>query len=243
MRSTKYVLRFDDVTHGMAWSKFLPLKKELERLGVKSVLGVVPECLDLSLNVEDIEVNFFKYVRHWLNYGDAILQHGTHHLYKTKDSGILKVNNSSEFSGCGYQEQHGLISKGKAILQNQNCWEPYFMAPSHSFDRNTLKALVDLEFIAISDGYGFFPYRKHGIVFVPQLFSTPKKFIPGISTICIHINNMSEDQVQTLLDFVTENKHCFVDFKKLVDEVPETDRGSLMRALVGATIRAVRFFR
>ena len=117
------------------------------------------------------------------------------------------------------------------------------MAPSHSFDRNTLKALVDLEFIAISDGYGFFPYRKHGIVFVPQLFSTPKKFIPGISTICIHINNMSEDQVQTLLNFVKENKHHFVDFKQVVDQKSLIGSISLLRVLISLTIRSARFFR
>ena len=91
---------------------------------------------------------------------------------------------------------------GKAILQKQNCWQPYFMAPSHSFDTNTLKALVNLDFVSISDGYGFFPYMDNGILHVPQLSSKPYKFIPGISTICIHVNNMSDREIQTLVDFV-----------------------------------------
>jgi predicted deacetylase len=243
MYPAKFILRFDDVTQKMAWSKFLPVKKELERLGVKSVLGVVPACLDESLNVEPIEENFFDYVRHWLSYGDAILQHGTYHRYKTRDSGILGINNSSEFSGLDYEEQYKCISKGKVILQEQGCWEPFFMAPSHSFDRNTLKALVDHQFIAISDGYGFYPYRQHGIVFVPQLFSSPKKFLPGISTICVHINNMTASQIRTLLAFIKTEKHRFLNFKNVVREMPKVSEGPFIRALTGLTVKTIRSVR
>jgi len=59
MYPSRYIIRFDDITPGMAWSKFLPLKKELEGLGVKSILGVVPECLDESLAIEAVDDNFF----------------------------------------------------------------------------------------------------------------------------------------------------------------------------------------
>ena len=124
MYPSRYILRFDDITPGMAWSKFLPLKEELENLGVKSVLGVVPECLDQKLNVEDNEEQFFDYIRHWMDFGDAILQHGTHHLYSKSNSGILKINNNSEFAGLSYEEQYELIKKGKEILRKENCWQP-----------------------------------------------------------------------------------------------------------------------
>jgi len=243
MYPSRYILRFDDITPRMAWSKFLPLKKELESLGVKSILGVVPECLDQKLNVEAAEDQFFEYIRQWISYGDAILQHGTHHLYSTKNSGILKINKNSEFAGHSYEEQYELIKMGKAILQKQNCWQPYFMAPSHSFDTNTLKALVNLDFVSISDGYGFFPYMNNGILHVPQLSSKPYKFIPGISTICIHVNNMSDREIQTLADFVKANKHYFVDFKRVVDDKSLVSNNSLLQVLSGLTIRLARFLR
>ncbi len=243
MHPSRYIIRFDDITPGMAWSKFLPLKKELEGLGVKSILGVVPECLDESLTVETVDGNFFDYIRRWQGYGDAILQHGTHHLYKTTSAGILKINNNSEFSGCSYKEQYQLLKKGKNILESEKCWQPYFMAPSHSFDKNTLKALSDLGFVSISDGYGFFPYKMLNIILVPQLFSKPFRLLPGISTICIHINNMDDSEIKKILLFVKENKESFVDFKKIINTNVATKNFSLLRIFSGLVIKSIRLLR
>jgi len=243
MYPSRYIIRFDDITPGMAWSKFLPLKKELEGLGVKSILGVVPECLDESLAIEAVDDNFFDYIRRWQGYGDAILQHGTHHLYKTTSSGILKINNNSEFAGCSYKEQYQLLKKGKNILESEECWQPYFMAPSHSFDKNTLKALSELGFAAISDGYGFFPYKLLNIVLVPQLFSKPFRLLPGISTICIHINNMSDSEIKKLLVFVSKHKDRFVDFKNITNDKVLTNNFSLSRIVSESIIRMLRLLR
>lgn len=243
MYPCKYILRFDDITPGMSWSKFLPLKQELENLGVKSILGVVPECLDESLTVETIDGNFFDYIRRWQGYGDAILQHGTHHLYKTTSAGILKINNNSEFAGCSYKEQYQLLEKGKNILESEKCWQPYFMAPSHSFDKNTLKALSNLGFVAISDGYGFIPYKMFNIILVPQLFSKPFRLLPGIYTICIHINNMNDSEIKKLLVFVKENKESFVDFKDIINNPSHNIFSQLLRVLSVLFIRFIRFLR
>ncbi len=243
MVSSKFILRFDDIAPRMAWSKFVPLKKALENLGVKSILGVVPECLDEKLNIENVDERFFDQVREWQTYGDAILQHGTHHLYTTNNSGILKINKNSEFAGYGYREQYELIKKGKLILQKENCWQPYFMAPSHSFDKDTLKALADLGFVAISDGYGFSPYLDHGILHVPQLASKPYKFIPGISTLCIHINRMSGAEIKNLFCFVKANKRSFVDFKSVVNDKSLLGSSPITRVLIGSILKSSRKLR
>ena len=239
----KYIIRFDDISPGMAWSKFLPLKRELESRGGKAVLGVVPECRDKSLAVEPIQHDFFAHIRRWQSYGDAILQHGTHHVYSTQDAGILKIKNNSEFAGHSYETQYKLLDKGKKILQNEDCWQPYFMAPSHSFDENTLKALSSLGFVSISDGYGFFPYKLHNVVLVPQLFSKPIRFIPGISTICIHINSMSHSQINSLIWFIKCHKDHFVDFKQVSNVEVESDRPPVTTIFMGLAVRALRFIK
>ena len=240
MYSSRYILRFDDITPGMAWSKFLPLKKKLEYLGIKVVLGVVPECLDKSLMVETIESNFFERIRKWQDYGDAILQHGTHHLYTTKNAGILEINNNSEFAGFSYEVQYDLLSKGKKILEGGRCWQPYFMAPSHSFDSNTLKALSDLGFVSISDGYGFVPYMINDIMLVPQLFSRPFRYIPGVSTICIHINQMSDSEIKSLSDFIINNTKHFVDFKTIKSKYRIFNANTLSSIVVGLIVKSMR---
>jgi predicted deacetylase len=214
----KYILRFDDITPGMAMSKFLPLKHVLEELNIYSVLGVVPDCRDPKLYIEDgNSVDFFNYVRSWKKYGDTIAQHGTYHVYDSLNSGILKINKNSEFAGHEYDIQLEKLKSGKEILLRENVWQPYFMAPSHSFDKNTLKALSALGFEKLTDGYGFFPYRLCGVLLVPQLFSIPISFGFGYLTICVHINSMSQDQINELINFIRANRSKFVDFKKIKD--------------------------
>ena len=213
----RYILRFDDVSPKMAWSKFLPFKAKLLELGIKSVLGVVPHCMDESISAEQENNKFFDYVRQCMKYGDTVAQHGTHHVYCTNSPGILRINNRSEFAGLGYEEQYSKLKKGKEILQNERCWEPHFMAPAHSFDRVTIQALSSLGFETMTDGYGLYPYNIGNILLVPQMFSKPINFGFGISTLCIHINNMSNDEITKLLSFVTKNKDLFINYKDVIN--------------------------
>lgn len=211
----KYIMRFDDICPKMDWEKFMKVKGALERYNIYSVLGVIPNNMDDSLNstegVSDSE--FFNRVRSFAKYGDTIAQHGTFHLYKTQNSGILKINNYSEFAGLPYNEQLKKLSIGKSILVENDVWQPYFMAPAHSFDINTLKALKALDFEAITDGYGLYPYDSHGLSFTPQLVGKPIKSLPfGIQTICLHTESMSQKSMDGMINFIHENHEDFISF-------------------------------
>lgn len=84
----------------MAWSKFLPLKRYLEDLGVNCLLGVVPECRDAKLEVEPARDDFYDLVRAWQANGDTIVQHGAYHVYETPEAGLLGVNPGPSSLGC-----------------------------------------------------------------------------------------------------------------------------------------------
>ena len=58
----KYLVRFDDITSRMDWNNFLVLKKCLEKHGIKSILGVVPNCKDQFLSVSQPNENFFMHI-------------------------------------------------------------------------------------------------------------------------------------------------------------------------------------
>jgi predicted deacetylase len=210
---TKLIIRFDDVSPSMAWSKFLPLKRTLEEIGIRSVLGVVPDCKDPKLCVEEERPDFFDLVREWQKFGDTIAQHGTHHVYTTNETGLLGINHYSEFAGHSEATQMHLLEVGKTRLEAEGVWQPYFMAPAHSFDAVTLKCLKLNGFWACTDGYGFAPYRREGIVLVPQLASKPFNVGFGVATVCLHINNMSKSQLAELRDNILINKDRFIDFK------------------------------
>jgi len=243
MYQVKYILRFDDINPEMAWSRFIPLKQKLEKVGIVSILGVIPDCFDQTIMVEKRNSNFFDLVRGWKNYGDTIAQHGTHHIYSTSSAGILKINNRSEFAGLPYNEQLNLIKKGKKILEDEECWQPFFMAPSHSFDKNTLAALSSLGFESITDGYGIFPYRINDITLVPQLFSKPIKFLPGIQTLCIHINSMNQKQILTLESFVINNKNKFLNYIDVSNSWRDFNEAIFLRHLTKFMAKTLRFLR
>ena len=220
-----YIVRFDDITPGMNWEKFYKIKKTLENYNIVSVLGVVPDNQDPNLNIEEpiLLDDFFNRIRAYKAYGDTIAQHGTHHLYDTQDSGLLGINSNSEFSGNSYLKQLRKLAVGKEIMENHHIWEPFFMAPAHSFDLNTLRALKELGFKAVTDGYGFYPYEIEGINLVPQLVGKPiSKIKYGIQTICLHTNSMSEDKINIFNEFIHNNNNLFLDFKSVYNIKPNS---------------------
>ncbi|SEJ29189.1 hypothetical protein SAMN04488018_12217 [Myroides marinus] len=215
----KYIVRFDDLCPTMDWNKFSKIKEALEEYGIKSVLGVVPINRDPVLNIADniTEEMFYHNIIKFKNYGDTIAQHGTYHIMHNCSGGIMKINKYGEICELPYNKQLELLTIGKQILVERNIWEPYYMAPAHSFDDNTLKALKELNFLALTDGWGGYPYQLEDIICVPQLFAKPfTKFNIGYQTICLHTNNMNKFQIEEFVNFIHSNKGSFVNFKDIV---------------------------
>lgn len=90
--------------------------------------------------------------------------------------------------------------------------QPHTSAPSHSFDRNTLVALRELGFEAVTDGYGLYPYGLEGLTLVPQLFSTPLHAGFGVYTLCLHVNSMSDARLAATLRFMERHTDRLIGF-------------------------------
>ena len=86
------------------------------------------------------------------------------------------------------------------------------MAPAHSLDHATLQVLADNNIKTITDGFSLYPYYYKEILFVPQLLSTPRKMPFGVYTWCLHPNNMGEDSIQRLEEFINANKENIISF-------------------------------
>lgn len=211
----KYLIRFDDICPTMKWNSFYKFKNLLEEKNIKSILAVIPMNRDEKFNFSENK-DFFHTLRKFKKYGDTIAQHGYTHEYLTKDPGILQINNASEFSGLSYDVQYERLRKGKSILENEGIWEQVFVAPSHSYDENTIKASYELGFRIFSDGYGLYPYKYNNITFLPQFnLLTPSinHFLKGFITICIHVNTMNEKEIEKMLSFIRKNYSNFTDLK------------------------------
>ncbi|CAK0752071.1 Polysaccharide deacetylase [Gammaproteobacteria bacterium] len=211
---SQFIIRFDDIAPGMAWSKFDAFERLARQYGIPYLLGVVPDCQDPKLRVEPERADFWDQVRQWQALGWTIAMHGCTHVYSTEDPGLLGINARSEFAGLPYEQQWQTLKKGKAILQQERVWQSVFMAPSHSFDRSTLNALKTEGFTHITDGYGVYPFEQDDLMMVPQLFSSPKHLGFGVYTICLHINSMNPQYLTKMLAFVQSNRQQIIDFKQ-----------------------------
>ncbi len=200
--NSKIIIRIDDVCETMDWDRFFYFKKSLEELQIRAILGVVPDCKDQSLMVNEARTDFYDLVRKWRDYGDTIAQHGFDHIYVSTDPGLMAINKFSEFAGLCYEDQLKKLAAGKEIMVKEDIWGPHFMAPAHSFDDVTIQCLIELGFRTITDGYGFYPYIYRGITLVPQLFSQPVPLPFGIQTIAVHTNYESRERIDNLLNFL-----------------------------------------
>ena len=242
--TTRYLIRFDDVVPAMAWSRFAAFEKVAADLSLPFLIGVVPECRDPKLSVEPEHHNFWDWVRARKHAGWMIAQHGYQHLYETDARGLLGIGRKSEFAGLSYDAQVQKLAAGKEIMQREGVWSGVFMAPSHSFDEITVQALRDLEFTALTDGFGFYTYDIHGLMAVPQLVARPLGFGFGVETICLHVNTMSEEAIGRMIDFIRAHRKQIISFDEALQvnaSVPLI--ASVLRHVTSAALRARRAVR
>ncbi|MDE6420289.1 MAG: DUF2334 domain-containing protein [Lachnospiraceae bacterium] len=199
------LIRLDDITPDMDWEKFERLAALFEQYQIHPIIGVVPDNRDETLHIQEPRADFWERMRSLQEQGWVIAQHGYTHVYVNKEPGLLKVNPFSEFAGLPYQEQYEKLKKGQEILKKQGIHTTMFMAPGHSFDRQTLRALKTLGFTSVTDGYCSRPYRRCGLIFLPCTLSSPR--LPKrFDTLCLHSNSMGLAQFDALADFIGRHR-------------------------------------
>jgi len=195
---TLYILRLDDACPTMKRDIWFKFERILDDFQIKPIIGIIPDCKDPKLYYEKPMNDFWDWVKHLEQKGWIIAMHGYQHLYTTKDSGIVGLNNYSEFAGLPYEIQAEKIKKAWNIFLSQGIKPKFWMAPAHSFDLNTLKVLkefTDIEFI--TDGFAIFPYTAYGFKWLPQQLWKFRKLPFGVWTICLHPNIMGPKQLES----------------------------------------------
>jgi len=214
MMKTMYLFRMDDITPGMDWNRFWALMQLFQRHQIKPLLGVVPDNRDPNLERCSRHPRFWEMLRSLVD-SDAIdvAQHGYQHiLVHRPDTALLGPSvgiykQLSEFAGDPFYDQDFRIREGRRILKQHGISTTYWMAPNHSYDKTTLRALRNNGFTAVSDGVALFPFSLDGLVFVPQT-SWRARWMPlGVHTICLHTNEITPRQVKELRVFLRRPFH------------------------------------
>ena len=212
----QFLIRLDDACPTMnhvKWEQYLVL---LDSYNVKPIIAVIPDNKNTKLDVDPPDPGFWEQVKQWQQKGYCIAMHGYDHVYISKNGGLLKINNRSEFAGVPYEDQKIKLGKAQRIFESHGIRPEVFVAPAHTFDRNTLKALNAVTTVkTISDGYAVNAFTDLGFNWIPQQLWRPKKKTFGLWTICYHPNTSNEQELAALKAFLDENSKLVVTAKDL----------------------------
>lgn len=213
---TRYLIRLDDACSTMDRSKWERMEHILNKYGIKPMVGVIPSNEDPHQKISPVDENFWMKMKEWDNQGWTIALHGYNHCYDSKDglNGLNPMWERSEFAGLSLEKQRKKIRDGVAILRSHDINPMYFFAPSHTFDENTLVALMkESDIRIISDTIAIRPYRYGEFVFIPQFGGKCRKMIfPGVYTFCFHPSTMTDIDIEQVELFIDKNFNNFITF-------------------------------
>ena len=160
--------------------------------------------------------------------GWCIALHGYQHVYTTSKGGLFPLNCFSEFAGIPLSHQRMMIQEGTEILKQHGISTDIFMAPAHSYDRNTLKALKEFGYKKITDGFGKRPYRWHGLTFYPIscMLSRSFKKKKGITTMVVHTNEIDDAGMKILEELLQSHRDSLISYENFW-MAESVDRGFL----------------
>ena len=208
----KYIVRMDDACPTMDSKKWDMFEELFEELDIKPIVAVIPNNQDETMYYEPEDKNFWKKVQRWQDKGWHIALHGYDHKYITNGSGLVPINKRSEFAGLPLDTQKEKIQKGWKVFKNHGIKSDIWIAPSHTFDENTLQALKDETTINIvSDDVSIYPFNKYDFFWIPQQLWKYKRKNKGIYTICYHPSMMSIEDIKLELEVLKNNENRFVD--------------------------------
>ena len=222
----RILIRFDDICPTMDMYQFKRAMDLLDRFNVKPLVGVIPDCKDRDLMIDDPLKDFWSFIRGLQDKGYKIAMHGYQHVFDSPCKG--KVNNrlGSEFAGHTLDEQVRKIKEGKAVLEANGIKTDVFFAPAHSYDNNTYMALSICGFKYMSDGKSSRPYICNGIKTLPcRCSGCPNIGFDDMYTAVFHAHEWSKPdkeygyfQLEQLLMNYRENIVTFKEYANVSSE-------------------------
>ena len=200
----------------MHWARWERVSALLDAYDIKPIIGVIPDNRDDTFHIDPPRANFWEVVSEWHRRGWTIGLHGYQHRYVTEEGGLVPIGRKSEFAGLALHIQEEKIRKGWRIFQSHGLKPTVWIAPGHSFDKNTLVALkreTDIEII--SDGIALNCFMNDGFYWIPQQLWRFRKMPFGTYTICLHPNTMTTHAFQQLEQALSKYHQLFIDVSEI----------------------------
>ena len=125
----------------------------------------------------------------------------------------MPCSNFSEFAGLSLSAQESKLKKSVECFNRYNISPQVFMAPSHSFDATTLRAIKNVTSIKyITDGWSYRCFSQSNLNFIPQQYGSLKPPLFNVNTYCIHPNSVDSNFVSQLNNFVSNHRDSIQNF-------------------------------
>jgi len=189
-----YLIRLDDACSEMDSARWQFVEEILDEFKIKPIVAVVPNNLDREIKHQPADPDFWSKVRRWQSKGWSIAMHGhTHVMHPTNERLLVPYYQRSEFAGLSLEQQKMKVRIAWSRFLSEGIEPRIWVAPAHSFNCLTLKALHEETSIGIvSDGIAWNTFYEHGFYWIPQQMWS---FVPrrsGLWTVCLHPNEMDE---------------------------------------------------
>ncbi len=214
----KYLIRLDDAHTCLDRKKWNRIESILKDNNIRPIVAVIPKNTDKTLNHNLPDNKFWIKVKKWKKKDWTIALHGFNHKYHKIDrkSSLFPLSSRSEFSELSLRTQIKKIKSSYSIFKKNKILPQVFIAPSHTFDLNTLKALKsETNIKIISDGWYYFPIFERNFLFIPQQLWQFKFKIFGIWTICLHPDTMKTTDFENLEKNLKKFKNNFISLNDL----------------------------
>jgi predicted deacetylase len=219
LMSASYLIRIDDICPTIKWNLWNRYEEILMENNILPMLAVIPDNKDSRLFCDPPDRNFWDRVRAWQKRGWTIGLHGYQHVYTLKSRGMVGLQDYSEFAGLPYERQYQKLEAAVAIFRREGVNPDLWIAPNHSFDNNTIRALVELGVSTICDGYQLYPYLdSQGVFWIPQQLGNFHKMPVGLWTICIHLDDPLHANTEWFKNKLESFRPFIVSVGEVVDQ-------------------------
>ena len=217
--------------------KWEQIEDILSRYDIRPMVGIIPHNEDPQLIIDPEETLFWTEggtLNRWEKRGWKIALHGYNHMFISNQGleGLNPLWARSEFAGLPIDIQKLKIKEGVSIMRKAGYNPACFFAPAHTYDENTMKALLEESDIRIiCDTIAIKPYRYSDFIIIPQICGRCRNMpIGGTYTFCLHPNYMREEDFCQTEMFIKKNLRNFMSFDDL-DFVNLTKKDMLSRAI------------
>jgi len=213
----QYIIRLDDLCHNSNLEKWERFFKLFDQYGIKPIIAAIPANKDPKLlKCGPYNPHYWDLLRKLQSSGYIIGMHGYDHLYISKNSGIFKFNKRSEFAGLPLSIQRKKLAVAARMFENQGINVKIFVAPAHSLDLGTLKALKSVTNVnVISEGLLAFPYKRMGFDWLPVQQNEAAQQGDGVWTFNYHPETCTDEAFLQLEKFIANHHEEFIPLNTL----------------------------